>query len=175
MKLITNIIPFIIFAFILGACENENNYSQLIEQEQELIDDYLAREGYEVLSSFPADSVFESNQIYRFPNEGIYIQIVDKGVGDTLRLGDHFIMRYRQSTLDEYPMVEDYWTTSDRPYPYIMTFGDLTNSCEGWQTAFEVMKRSDSHAKVIVPSKLGRDIQEVVPYFYEIKLKVLPK
>lgn len=156
------------------ACESETNYSQLLKAEEELIEDWLTRNGIVLLDEFPADTVFGANEMYHF-EDGIYFQLIEKGVGDTLRTGDKLVLRYRQSTLDLYPMVEDYWTTQDRPYPNEITYGSLTNSCEGWQEAFELMKKSDAHARVIVPSKLGRNDSEVIPYVYEMKIRRVPK
>lgn len=156
------------------ACENNTNYSQLLKAEEELIADWLVRNEITLLEEFPADTVFATNQMYHF-EDGIYFQLIEKGVGDTLRAGDKLILRYKQSTLDLYPMVEDYWTTQDRPYPNEIAYGSLTNSCEGWQKAFELMQKSDAHARIIVPSKLGRNNSEVIPYVYEMKIRRVPK
>ena len=156
------------------ACESETYYSQLLKAEEELIDSWLTRNEIVVLDEFPVDTVFGANEMYHF-EEGIYFQLIEKGVGDTLRTGDKLVLRYRQSTLDEFPMVEDYWTTQDRPYPNEIIYGSLTNSCEGWQKAFELMKKSEAHARIIVPSKLGRDDSEVIPYVYELKIRRVPK
>ena len=156
------------------ACENNTNYSQLLKAEEELIADWLVRNEITLLEEFPTDTVFAANQMYHF-EDGIYFQLIEKGVGDTLRAGDKLILRYKQSTLDLYPMVEDYWTTQDRPYPNEIAYGSLTNSCEGWQKAFELMQKSDAHARIIVPSKLGRNNSEVIPYVYEMKIRRVPK
>ncbi len=156
-----------------SSCET-NTYSKLLKEEEELIDAYLKREGYTLLDEFPADTIFGEKEMYHFP-DGIYIRVIDKGVGDTIRNGDPLILRYKQSTLDEYSVTEDYWTTMDRPYPNEIVMGDLTYSCEGWQAAFDVMKRSESHALVIIPSQLGRDIMTITPYLYEMKIRAVPK
>ena len=159
---------------MMVACENSNNYSQLLEAEENLIEDWLVRNEYVLLDEFPADTVFAANEMYHFA-EGIYFQLIEKGVGDTLRNGDKLVLRYKQSTLDLYPVVEDYWTTQDRPYPNEITYGSLVNSCEGWQKAFELMHKSGAYARVIVPSKLGRNDSEVIPYVYEMKIRRVPK
>ena len=160
--------------FIMVACENSTNYSQLLKAEEELIEDWLLRNEMVLLDTFPADTVFGANEMYYF-EDGIYFQLIEKGVGNTLRTGDKLVLRYKQSTLDEYPMVEDYWTTQDRPYPNEIAYGSLSNSCEGWQKAFELMKKSEAHARIIVPSKLGRNNSEVIPYVYEMKIRRVPK
>ena len=159
---------------LLSACENSSNYSQLLKAEEELIQDWLSRNEIVLLDEFPADTVFAANEMYYFEDE-IYFQLIEKGVGDTLRAGDKLILRYKQSTLDIYPVEEDYWTTQDRPYPNEITYGSLTNSCEGWQKAFELMKKSEAHARIIVPSKQGRNDSEVIPYVYEMKIRRVPK
>lgn len=159
---------------LLSACENSTNYSQLLKAEEELIQDWLGRNEIVLLDEFPADTVFGANEMYHF-EDGISFQLIEKGVGDTLRTGDKLVLRYKQSTLDVYPVVEDYWTTQDRPYPNEITYGSLINSCEGWQKAFELMKKSEAHARIIVPSKLGRNNSEVIPYVYEMKIRRVPK
>ena len=105
---------------LLSACENSTNYSQLLKAEEELIQDWLGRNEIVLLNEFPADTVFGANEMYHF-EDGIYFQLIEKGVGDTLRTGDKLVLRYKQSTLDVYPVVEDYWTTQDRPYPNEIT------------------------------------------------------
>ncbi len=164
----------ILLLMLLSACENSSNYSQLLKAEEELIQDWLSRNEIVLLDEFPADTVFAANEMYYFEDE-IYFQLIEKGVGDTLRAGDKLILRYKQSTLDVYPVEEDYWTTQDRPYPNEITYGSLTNSCEGWQKAFELMKKSEAHARIIVPSKQGRNDSEVIPYVYEMKIRRVPK
>ena len=164
----------ILLLMLLSACENSTNYSQLLKAEEELIQDWLLLNEMVLLDEFPADTVFGGNEMYHF-EDGIYFQLIEKGVGDTLRTGDKLVLRYKQSTLDVYPMVEDYWTTQDRPYPNEISYGSLSNSCEGWQKAFELMKKSEAHARIIVPSKLGRNNSEVIPYVYEMKIRRVPK
>lgn len=167
-------IAVLFFALSLISCEQSTNYSKLLEKEQKLIDAYIEREGYTILDEFPKDSVFGEKEMYHYP-DGIYIQLLDKGHGEPIKNGESLILRYKQSTLDIPPIVEDYWTTQDRPYPNEIVMGDLTYSCEGWQAAFDVMLRTDSHALVIIPSQLGRDISTITPYLYEMKILAVPK
>lgn len=174
MKRLMLFVSVCVLLLMSAACERSSNYSQQLKREQRQIDEYLSREGYTLLDEFPSDTVFGEKEMYHFP-DGIYIQILEKGVGDTIRHGDEIILRYRKSTLDEYAVVEDYWNTMDRPYPDVIKMGDLTNSCEGWQQAFDVMQRSGAHANVIVPSQLGRDATNVIPYLYEMKIRAVPK
>ena len=76
--------------FVMVACENSTNYSQLLKAEEELIQDWLLRNEITLLDEFPADTVFGANEMYHF-EDGIYFQLIEKGVGDTLRMGDKFV------------------------------------------------------------------------------------
>ena len=90
--------------------------------------------------------------------------------------GDELAVRYIQSTLDENPVVVSYWTTQDKPYPTQIIKGSTTNSCDGWDDAFGMMRRSGTIAQVIVPSKLGFSdaANSVIPYHFKISMKVVP-
>lgn len=158
----------------LVSCQSSTSYSKELEAEERLIDQWLERNGITLLDEFPKDSLFTEKQMYHF-TDGIYFQMFDKGEGDTMVAGDVIILRYKSSTLDDNAIAEDYWTTQDRPYPNEITYGSTTNSCKGWNAAFEIMKRSGAHARIIVPSKLGFDDSQVIPYVYEMKIKILPK
>ncbi|HHT61940.1 MAG: DUF4827 family protein [Paludibacteraceae bacterium] len=176
MKQGYKILLWMLPSLMLVGCESATSYSKLLEKEQKLIKDYIARQGIEVLDEFPADSVFAPNQYYHYP-EGIYIQLISKGEGEEMKSGRKIVVRFIQSTLDVEPVVESYWTTMDKPYPVEVSYGSITNSCEGWQKAFSVMKRNESYAKFIVPSKLGFDAaaQAVKPLHYEMKIKLKPQ
>lgn len=169
------------FAFVallfLAACESSSNYSKQLEQEQITMDQFLARNGKTVISDYPADSVFIIGQWYRFSDEGIYICIDSLGTGKEVVDGDELLVRYIQSTLDEYPVVVSYWTTQDKPYPSEIVKGSTTNSCEGWDDAFGMMRRSGTIAQIIVPSKIGFSASSsaVTPYHYKLAMKVVPK
>lgn len=164
---------FSLVILLLTGCESSNSYSNLIAQERAKIANYLRDNNFEVLDKMPKDSVFTSKQFYQFPNNGIYIQLMKKGRGDTLRLGDEIVLRYTKVSLDQTPIEENYWTTMDRPYPemFPILYGSTSNSCEGWQTAFSVMRRTDSEALIIVPSKKGMNSSVVEPYLYHFKIK----
>lgn len=173
-RLIICVLVACVGTFGLVSCGSSTSYSKELEAEEQLIEQWLSRNGITLLQVFPEDSLFAENEMYHF-KDGIYFQMFDKGQGDAMEVGDVIILRYKCSTLDENAIVEDYWTTQDRPYPNEITYGSTYNSCKGWNAAFEIMKRSGAHARIIVPSKLGFDDSQVVPYLYEMKIKVLPK
>lgn len=173
IKIFSILLGLILLA-VFNSCENTNTYSAQLRAEQKKIDNYLSREGYSILPTFPADTVFDAKKMYHF-KDGIYFQLIDKGTGDTAQYGDQIAVRYMQSTLDASPIVEEFWSTMDKAYPTIVTYGISSTSCDGWEQALKIMKRTDSYARIIVPSKVGFDNSEVVPYLYELKIKIVPK
>lgn len=173
-KLIYSLLMGVVVIFCAMSCESQTSYSKELEAEERLIDDWLERNKITILEEFPEDSLFKENEMYHF-DQGIYYQLLEKGEGEDMEEGDVIILRYMSSTLDVNPVVEDYWTTEDRPYPNEIIYGSLTNSCKGWNAAFELMKKHGAHARIIVPSKLGFDDSVVIPFLYEMKIKKLPK
>lgn len=165
-------------ALLLGtmACEKSNSYSKLLENEQKLIEQYIARNNINVLDKMPENGFFAENEYYHFP-DGIYIQLIDSGSGEVATNGRTIIVRFMQTTLDEYPVVESYMTTLDTRNPIEVVYGQSQNNCEGWQQAFSVMKRTGAHAKFIVPSKKGFDesAQAVTPVLYDMHIKLKPR
>ncbi|MCQ2330110.1 MAG: DUF4827 domain-containing protein [Paludibacteraceae bacterium] len=173
-RLIIRLLCVVFGLFLLCGCEQATSYSKQLEEEERLIDQWLKRNNITLLKEFPQDSLFQNNEMYYF-EESIYYQLLEKGTGDDMQAGDVIVLRYRCSTLDENAIVEDYWTTQDRPYPNEIVYGSLVNSCKGWNKAFELMRKSGAHARIIVPSKQGFDDSQVIPYVYEMQIKVLPK
>ncbi|MDR1592503.1 MAG: DUF4827 domain-containing protein [Prevotellaceae bacterium] len=168
-----------VLLILLGSCKNEFDYSLQLEEEQQKIDAYIQANGITVINVFPADSVFPEKTYYRANADSIFFRLDSKGTGDVAVAGDKIAVRYIESTLDEYPMVESYWTTQDLEYPTELTYGSTYRSCVGWQSAFDKMQRTDAVAEIIVPSKLGlakaTTATSVTPYHYKIKFKILPK
>ena len=53
----------LLMLFVMVACENSTNYSQLLKAEEELIADWLVRNEITLLDEFPADTVFAANEM----------------------------------------------------------------------------------------------------------------
>lgn len=173
-RLIHSLLMSIVLCITVTSCSSSTSYSKELEAEENLISAWISRNDITLLDDFPEDSLFKENEMYHF-SEGIYFQLLDTGRGEPMEEGDVIVLRYIVSTLDEYPIVEDYMTTEDRPYPNEIIYGSLTNSCKGWNTAFEHMRRDSAYARIIVPSKLGFNDAVVIPYLYEMRIRVLPK
>ena len=174
-RLIYSSLILAVLSLTVNSCTSSTSYSKELENEENLIKAWIKRNHIKILDEFPEDSLFAEDEMYHF-NEGIYFQMLDTGRGnEVLQEGDVIILRYSSSTLDKNPVVEDYWSTEDRPYPNEIVYGSLTNSCKGWNAAFELMKRDSAYARIIVPSKMGFNDAIVVPYLYEMRIRILPK
>ena len=160
-----------------------NNYKNIIRPEFVLdfgsntgvFSRIFSEENIKVLDTFPADNQFADNE-YVLTESGLYFQLVDEGTGtDTVAYNDKVIIRYKRWQLSAHSDTTSYWTTDESAYPLTFQYGVSSDySCEAWQEAVGYMKRNNSHAKLIVESKLGfsDDENSVTPYAYEIKIKI---
>jgi hypothetical protein len=176
-------------AVICFSCERSTNYSAQKAAATKKIYQYIKENGYEIVNTFPADSIFFNGKTPFFYNnsaDSIYFRLLEKGFGRAVQFGDRVQIRYIESTLDNPPVKESYWTTADLPYPVELIYGDMpvasgkvNYNCVGWQTAIRMMKYSEAVAEFIVPSNIGLAKAEtstsVTPYHYKFTFKILPK
>ena len=165
----------VILSLVISSCSNSKTYADQLNDEKILIADYIKRNNIKVISEFPADSVFANNE-YVLTKSGLYFRFENRGnlADPVIQLKDIVVPRYKQYTLDLVPDTLSDWSTIDYPYPNIFTYGDQTQSCLGFQEAVLYMKRNDTEAKIIVPSKLGfsDNLTSVTPMGYDLKIKI---
>lgn len=169
-------IKYIMLLLVLAtACNNNKNvYSDLLKEEEELIQAYILREGIIVTDTLPA--VWGEKVYYKVPEyDNFYFHLVDAGdtATDSVEAKDNILLRFKRYTLDEYADTLSNWTTLDNPNP--TRFQYMVNSeeaCVGWHTAIQYMKYTNSQCKVIVPSKMGfsEENSSVTPYGYDLKI-----
>ncbi len=169
---------FLVFltSIIISSCSDRKTYAQQLDDEKNLIAAYIKRNDIKVLSTFPKDSVWKTND-YVLTTSGLYIHMISYGdvsSTDSLEYKDIVVPRYKQYTLDMVPDTLYNWSTIDFPQPPVFVYGDYSQSCIGFQEAVSYMKRNDSEAKLIVPSKLGFSnyLTSVTPLGYELKIKI---
>lgn len=170
-KIVINFI-LVCIAVLAVSCDEETiSYADQLKDQEKLIEEFIKREGITVLKKFPLDSVFADNE-YVLTESGLYFNLIEKGSGDTIRHGDEVNIRYKQKTLIENAILEEYWDTQDAPYPTTLRY-NIDTECLGWTEAIGYMKRSDAHCKIIVPSMLGFSTAQnnVTPYFFELKIR----
>jgi hypothetical protein len=152
---------------------NGNIYSELLKEERQLIENYIARQGIKIVDTLPADDAWEDNVYYRVPDgDNFYFHMV--ALGDTtfpeIKAEDEVLLRFKRYTLDEYPDTLFNWGVMDNAEPIKLKY--MVNSeCIGWQVALKYMRYPYSRCKIICPSKMGfyEENSTVTPYGYELK------
>ena len=166
----------LIMSFIILTGCNENTYSDDLKEEQKLIENFIQRQGIQVVTEEPTE--WKENVYWKLPDyDNYYFHLVN--AGDTtsaeLEAKDIVFLRYRQYTLNAYADTVSCWTTLDTPNPVELQYKVTSSaSCTGWQIALQHMKHSGAECKIICPSKLGFSEQnsQVIPYGYDMKIKI---
>ena len=161
--------------FALASCNN-NTYSNALKEEQKLIENFIARQGIQVVTEKPTE--WGDKVYWKVPDkDNYYFHLVE--VGDTtkpaLEAKDKVNLRYIQYTLDAYADTTRFWNSDDQPKPTELQYMVYTEStCEGWQIALEHMQYTGAQCKIICPSKLGFTNQNsnVIPYGYDMKIQI---
>lgn len=187
MKKIQLLILGIVLTLACGC--NGNIYSELLKEERQLIENYIIRNGIQVVDTLPAYGEWGNNVYYRVPDyDNFYFHLVEMGdttfvpQGDSvckenaeLEIGETVLLRYKRYTLDEYPDTLFNWSTMDGADPISLQYMvNSETSCTGWQVALQYMKYHESQCKIICPSKMGFSAENssVTPYGYDLKIKI---
>lgn len=161
--------------FVLIGCNN-NTYSDDLKEEQQLIENFIQRQGIQVVTEEPTE--WGDNVYWKLPDyDNYYFHLVQQGdtASAELEAKDKVLLRYRQYTLDAYADTISYWTTLDSPNPVELQYMVSSQaSCTGWQLALQYMKYSGAECKIICPSKLGFTDQNsnVIPFGYDMKIQI---
>ena len=175
MKQITIFALLMSIAFVLIGC-NYNTYSDDHKEEQNLIENFIQRQGIQVVTEEPTE--WGDKVYWKLPDyDNYYFHLVQQGdtASAELEAKDKVLLRYRQYTLEAYADTVSFWTTLDSPNPVELQYMVSSNmSCMGWQIALQYMKYSGAECKIICPSKLGFTDQNsnVIPYGYDMKIKI---
>jgi hypothetical protein len=166
----------LIMSFIILTGCNENTYSDDLKEEQKLIENFIQRQGIQVVTEEPTE--WKENVYWKLPDyDNYYFHLVNAGdtTSAALEAKDIVFLRYRQYTLNAYADTVSCWTTLDTPNPVELQYMVTSSaSCTGWQIALQHMKHSGAECKIICPSKLGFSEQnsQVIPYGYDMKIKI---
>ena len=169
-------IYIVLFMGVALASCNNNTYSNALKEEQKLIENFIARQGIQVVTEKPTE--WGDKVYWKVPDyDNYYFHLVE--VGDTtkpaLEAKDKVNLRYIQYTLDAYADTTRFWNSDDQPKPTELQYMVYTEStCEGWQIALEHMQYTGAQCKIICPSKLGFTNQNsnVIPYGYDMKIQI---
>jgi hypothetical protein len=167
-------------SILISSCSNSTTYAEQLKSERLLIAAYIKRNNINVISKLPTKFEDWGENNYYLSTDGLYFHLVDSGDVDikehTLVLYDVVVPRYKEYTLDVVQLLKtSNWSTIDYPRPSSFIYGNTSQSCTGFHEAASYMKRNNSVAKIIMPSKIGfysTDLTSATPYFYDLKIKI---
>lgn len=172
------LIYYISFAFLaivsISSC-NDTTYAKELKLEKILIDEFIKRDTINVIKGTPTDTTIWGEKDYYLLDDGLYFHLVNRGIGDeVVAANDIVVPRFRQYTLKVVSDTINNWTTIDFSHPSDFVYGDLTQSCTAFHEAASLMKRNESEAKIIVPSKIGfkDNWTPATPMGYDLKIKI---
>ncbi|MGC3979098.1 MAG: DUF4827 family protein [Paludibacteraceae bacterium] len=177
MKKISILLSFSLLLLGFFACSKTKTYSELQDEEQALIADYIKRHNITVVTTMPEIGKWKENQYYK-SSSGLYYHLVSPGdyTGtDTVKLKSTIAFRNREYTLDNpSDTIMNNWTTIDYPDPFSLIYG-YTTSYVGIQEAMTYMKYYESQAKIIVPHNLSTSsyLQSVTPIAYDLRITAI--
>ena len=194
----------ILFAsvFLLGlvfqACNNGKTYAEMKEEEREAIKRFIEKEEINVISfdqfkEQDSTTDVSKNQFVLFSDNGVYMQIVDRGKGEQMADGRYEILaRYIEKQIVEggttdtlsgnwyssYPD-EMMLTKSGKTYSATFTLGEMTYYGNyvpsAWLLPFNYIRvgrsiSERSKVRLIVPHSEGQSdaSAKVYPCYYEI-------
>lgn len=198
-KLIPVLFLFLAACAIFQACDSNKTYAEQQKEERTAIASFIKDSTINVISfeQFQRqDSTTDiSKNEYVQLQEGIYMQIIDKGTGDTIpdrgevlvrfmeySIADRYIMgssNFNNSTwVDSFIYTESGTSVSGQfneswlYYWYVNTVGYTSMTFavpSGWLIPLKYVTNY-SHVKIIVPHKFGHAYsrQYVMPFYYEI-------
>ncbi len=89
---------------LTASCDKRKTYADLLRDEIRIIDRFISKNNIVVLETFPADTVFASNEFFRDQATGVYFNIIDKGETGPASIPEDIYVRYdglRLLTLDD--------------------------------------------------------------------------
>ena len=159
----------------LASCNN-NTYSNALKEEEKLIENFIARQGIEVVTEKPTE--WGEKVYWKVPDyDNFYFHLVE--TGDTtkaaLEAKDIVLLRYIQYSLDAYADTMRFWNSDDQPHPTeVQYLVSSENACTGWQIALEHLQYTGAQCKIICPSRYGNtdDNSNVIPRGYDMKIQI---
>lgn len=191
--------------YIFQACDNTKTYAEMLDEEKDAVNAFIRDHKISVISEdefkakgYTTDTAKAKNEYVSFTSNGIYMQIVNKGVeGDTIRNNNEIAVRLVTTDVKTndtvYSNVVLPGTKFDNPiyytYPDVFRYVDngttvagvfLQGNMPGYQQSTDVPPgwlialkyiTNFGHVRIIVPSKMGYQEanKAVTPYFYDIR------
>lgn len=182
MKILSKVILIAIISISFFACNKYKTYSQLQDEEQVVIKDFIKNLNFEVVNEKPENDNWPKNTFYK-TKSGLYVYIVTKGdKTDTLRNNITVGYRFKEHELDKDTTLRlKNWEVRDFTNPSSLTYGTneaVANYGVGLHETLGIMKNKNSEAYAIVPSNLNTDSysmgrDRLIPVLYHLKITVI--
>lgn len=204
-KLTLLLFSLMLLGWVFQSCDDNKTYAEMLEDEKDAIDGYISRNDIKVISLdefYAQDSITKENEYVLFKDNGVYMNIVDRGAldekGYTIKPqnNDQVTARCIEYDLMENDTVynNSNWFTADglEVFNYIKSgtysYGQFTEGTlasniysfdystavpSGWLLPLEYVGHK-AHVKLIVPSKMGHTYAQryVYPYAYELIYRI---
>ena len=196
-------LPLCLIALMFQSCDHQKSYADMLKDEKKQIEQFIRQNNIDVITPntfYAQDSTTDvsRNQYVLFKDDGVYMQIIDKGNGQVVEDGDFITVRFTETNLSTGDSIStigisDYldefrYTKSGTSVKgkFIDTRGGMYGTYgsavpAGWLLPLEYVKLginvSDrARVKLIVPAKMGQPdaIQYIYPCYYELFYQ-LPK
>ncbi len=170
---------------LISACNNGKTYAEMVEEEREIIAQFLADSGFYYVEGFPTDSFADPKEFMLF-SDGLYMNVVEFGDGEAFKSGDEITVRYTEMNLStlvtisneasSMPDVFRYYTygsyksgTFYEDESSMLTIYSSTSVPSGWLLPLDYV-RDGCYVRLIVPHDLGQTDASyyVYPCYYEI-------
>ncbi|WP_321479167.1 DUF4827 domain-containing protein [uncultured Bacteroides sp.] len=188
-KLALLFINLLCIAALFQACDNTKTYADMLSDEKKAVSEYIKDNNIKVISQdeFEKDTItnVDENEYVGFSN-GVYMQIVNRGEGDTVKTRDQILVRFMEYDImqKDTTIVSNYnadnwvdvfnYTSTGTSVSGTFIDGSMSqyygpNVPSGWLIPLKYIK-NNAHVKLIVPSKMGHTnaSRYVYPYFYDI-------
>ena len=181
MKRGFNMLLILCAALAAISCSKTKSYTDMLKDEKKAINRFLDENGFEVLSDFPADTVFGEKEFVKLEN-GVYLNIIDRGTADRATMNRTKILyrcKLHHLLYGDTLVYVNYGPHSNGTDPIPFTYGDYSSSnpsdpsyvwvSEGMQEALKYVGHR-SKVKMIVPFKYGTyaDQSKGNPVYYEV-------
>ncbi len=176
-------------AIAVASCDDSESYTDMLNAQRKAINNLIADSGFVILSKFPTDSVFASNEFVKLDDE-FYLNIIDKGNSDRAVLGQTDIQCRFTATF----FMDDEWGTgtldllgphSNGTYPVEFKYGYYTTGLYDYTWNIFISSGlagglpyvgDSAYVKLIVPFEyLGSDFQSTGTAIFFEKVRYIFK
>ncbi len=195
MKKILGLLTFALLTFVMfPSCDDSKTYAEMMEEERELIKQFMADSSFYSVDNMPADTVFAPKEFLLF-SDGLYMQIEDKGSGKSFESGMEVTVRFTELRLHDGVVISNnkssaqglnpdvfryqvsgstqsgiFIAENDSETSYMASLYGSTAVPSGWLVPLKYIK-DGGKVRLIVPHKLGQSdaLYYVYPCYYELQ------